>query len=524
MESSANHLHPKTPRKTSVQQQAVQGSTSTAKSKPRRNPASKTNAARGQEWQGSDPVAGAEGDFDAEGRFVIPTTEVVVQSIESPDTQGGKPARKAKKKTKTPKHHGPDLAQHVSAPQDAVVSPPINPVNPINAANASPARLAYAGPTFHASPAASNLPLPKFFSKSVPNPPTQPSLQSRLDQEADAEAESESSDSSPPSSSESPPAAEPRPLLFNQKGRESSPLDIFFNAAKAEKEKQLLVQPQTEQHPQPTSPPPVMQTQMQMQMQTQTQTQTQIQPPQPAQANQHWASIYGVQNKHHSRTFSSGSGKDVFVMEMDSTVHEAGARPSPSPQSRAVGSRAITAPAVPQSVPAKMPYHATGTTNLARSSELYNNSAPALAELAADNQASLSTGSPSHHAHTVPRLPRSAESTPQPGDLHYGNRNLNHLFQAARKENGVGPSHLRREVHNSGGANAAPRRRQENAFSQKPPQPIELEAQPRVRILKRGESPPSFAHTSSAPANIQHMENDLKRILNLSVLSSPNVG
>lgn len=79
---------------------------------------------------------------------------------------------------------------------------------------------AYAGPTFHASPAASSLPMPKFFSKSVPNVDNSKSMKTMMEQEAP--------DAS--SSSEESPGLENAQPFTHPKAREESPLDIFFRA------------------------------------------------------------------------------------------------------------------------------------------------------------------------------------------------------------------------------------------------------------------------------------------------------
>ena len=65
-----------------------------------------------------------------------------------------------------------------SAGQSPRRSPPTNPVPSI-----TPAKPAYAGPTFHASPAPSALPIPKFFSKSAPQSADKDGLQSQMDSE-----------------------------------------------------------------------------------------------------------------------------------------------------------------------------------------------------------------------------------------------------------------------------------------------------------------------------------------------------
>lgn len=86
---------------------------------------------------------------------------------------------------------------------------------------ATPAKnLAYASAAFHHSPAASSLPMPKFMSRSVPAPAANNTMQARLDHEPENAAPSPSP----------PAAATPDPLA-----REKSPLDMFFNADRQER-------------------------------------------------------------------------------------------------------------------------------------------------------------------------------------------------------------------------------------------------------------------------------------------------
>ena len=95
---------------------------------------------------------------------------------------------------------------------------------------------AYAGPTFHASPAASSLPMPKFFqksiSKSVPENSQAKSLTALVDSEVSEEVPS-------PESSEPSPIREKAERL-HQRAREESPLDIFFRADREEKSRARL--------------------------------------------------------------------------------------------------------------------------------------------------------------------------------------------------------------------------------------------------------------------------------------------
>jgi hypothetical protein len=86
---------------------------------------------------------------------------------------------------------------------------------------------AYAGPTFHASPAPSSLPMPKFLSKSVPEVKKAAGLIARLENEASEGALS-------PESSEGSPIRE-KAERFQQHMGEGSPLDIFFKADREEK-------------------------------------------------------------------------------------------------------------------------------------------------------------------------------------------------------------------------------------------------------------------------------------------------
>lgn len=93
-------------------------------------------------------------------------------------------------------------------------------------ASATPSQ-AYAGPTFHASPAPSSLPMPKFFSKSVPEVNKANGLSAMMENEVSEGAMSQgSSDGSPMLD---------KAERVQQQTREQSPLDIFFKADRNEK-------------------------------------------------------------------------------------------------------------------------------------------------------------------------------------------------------------------------------------------------------------------------------------------------
>ena len=116
-------------------------------------------------------------------------------------------------------------------PSEALIPVPPQQLHTPKPPNETPVK-AYAGPTFHASPAASSLPIPKFISRSVPNVDKTSSLTSMMQQEAvDTTSESESSPLMPKSR-----------LTQDHQIREDSPLDIFFQAdrdAKANAQAQI---------------------------------------------------------------------------------------------------------------------------------------------------------------------------------------------------------------------------------------------------------------------------------------------
>lgn len=130
---------------------------------------------------------------------------------------------------------GISRASGVSRPnpiEASISAPSQKPLTP-SRLNETPAK-AYAGPTFHASPAASSLPMPKFFSRSVPNVDKTSSLKSMMEQEVvNTTSESDSS----------PFLKNSRPMQDDQ-ARENSPLDIFFQAdrhAKAQAQAQAHI-------------------------------------------------------------------------------------------------------------------------------------------------------------------------------------------------------------------------------------------------------------------------------------------
>lgn len=106
------------------------------------------------------------------------------------------------------KVNGRQTPPETAAPGMPLSSKPVN----------TPSTAVYAGATFHASPAPSSLPIPSFFSKSVPESPGLKALKSA--------PLSKQNDSPPPL---------PNPTAANQFQRQESPLDLFFRADREEK-------------------------------------------------------------------------------------------------------------------------------------------------------------------------------------------------------------------------------------------------------------------------------------------------
>ncbi|KAF2142706.1 uncharacterized protein K452DRAFT_307645 [Aplosporella prunicola CBS 121167] len=305
-------------------------------------------------------------------------------------------------------------------------SPMKTPQQPV-AANGTPAKDgAYAGPAFHASPAPSALPMPKFFSRSVPanNAPT--SLQSRLDQDSDSSGTSDKSDS--PSLLEATPSqpaltsATPAQAIAPREHQES-PLDFFFKADRAEKAKKNG--PNT---PDGKSPLP-------------------------------------INGRNHTRHESNGNGngngngnaRGLFSMEME-TGYSATPKPtSPSPagsRERIVANRSITAPS-------SIPRTSQNAEPLPQAlQDLFNSSRKPAQQSPFDSGRKVTpnraapdfhTPSPFYQPSSGPKNGTSPHTPAAQMDLeanpyYYGNRNLSPLFQAAKGDSTKRASGLRQEV------------------------------------------------------------------------------
>lgn len=401
---TAPEFSPQTPRAAppKAKEASVDQRSSQRRPRPPRQPKPQ---GRHPKSEGDEAYSRAEnGDFDANGTF---TAE---GSSDNVDKQNRKSkSRKTKPKPRT--SNGPSKPLDGAADASPVAfpkNPPTVPETPMKA---------YAGPTFHASPAPSSLPIPKFFSKSVPSGTAHPSLASRLEREENLSPQVEANSST---SGSSPAMEDAKPQT--SVARHESPLDVFFKADKAEKSnrKSLGAAPSSDQKKKSV-----------------------LQPPQAAPT--HWASIYGVPAKH-SRNASTGSAKDLFMMELDGSANHS----SPE-RGRHLGPRTITAPS-------RVPHYSGDQTPPKPSASLYYDSTFGVSTPVLPSEME---GSPAARPASVSSIqnapihisPRSAGSTPLPQaqhmpnpPFHYGNRNLSPLFNAVKAESTRRQSNLRMQV------------------------------------------------------------------------------
>ena len=173
---------------------------------------------------------------DVQDDLVSPLTppHTAIDKIEqsTQKTQGSSSAKKRASRGKK--------GAHGASPGIRPILP--NPIQPVSTRKESPqlekpqatptavkqATQMYAGPTFHASPAPSTLPIPKFFSR--PEPPEDKIITSDFTSPDDTSSQENSS----ARGDESPPLRNPT-LAGKLQTREPSPLDIFFKADREEK-------------------------------------------------------------------------------------------------------------------------------------------------------------------------------------------------------------------------------------------------------------------------------------------------
>ncbi|MCJ1293816.1 hypothetical protein MMC34_005372 [Xylographa carneopallida] len=238
---------------------------------------------------------------------------------------------------------------------------------------------AYAGPTFHASPAPSALPIPRFFSKSVPVTEKGASLSTMM-QDDSSEGLSNKSEDSP---------TMPNSLRVSQQLiREASPLDFFFNADREEKAKRSSINmngisdtsfDQIASTPKIVSPIP-----------------------------EHM--------RHHSRNATGGSTNEMFPLEMDASEIASptrAIRPTyPSPEAR----RSESSPSIIRTTSAQSEEQAKAKTEALKRFLQLSQYPGSSSEVASSSVALNYSGSPSPSPlsqHNYNLRTTSATSTPR---------------------------------------------------------------------------------------------------------------
>ncbi|KAJ5466730.1 hypothetical protein N7539_009459 [Penicillium diatomitis] len=155
------------------------------------------------------PPSSPPGNMSPAGVGAMTDSSVNVQSTKKRPPRSGKkqPPRNANGYSSAPGQNG----HRHSHSQSGTATP------------AKDSTAAYAGPTFHASPAPSALPIPSFFSKSLPESDLAPHLETDSDT-ADVEVDLETTPSKPR-------VARPQPANPAQAAHQPSPLDFLFQAA-----------------------------------------------------------------------------------------------------------------------------------------------------------------------------------------------------------------------------------------------------------------------------------------------------
>ncbi|KAJ4302927.1 hypothetical protein N0V90_001818 [Kalmusia sp. IMI 367209] len=279
-------------------------------------------------------------------------------------------------------------------------------IGPAPAATPAKAQGAYAGPTFHASPAPSALPIPKFLSKSVPpkthsGPPTPP-----------PEEGSDSGSSPSPSPS--------RGSIPIPSRHQNSPLDMLFKADRAERARNVNCSPLSA----PFSPPNAL----------------------PSNGR-----------PQHVKHDSFGSLNAPFPIEL-----EANSRTTQfSPPAASPGThRSVTAPSkIPQlEALTQQPTETDAVQDLFKRVSMSQNKAAtttppkALDRNSSDPALRNHSPSPFHKDRPSPFRSTSGPNTPVPmqpqegSDLFYGNQNLSSKFKAAKGDPAKRNSGLRTEI------------------------------------------------------------------------------
>lgn len=373
---------------------------------------------------------------------------------------------------------------------------------------ATPAKeQAYAGPTFHASPAPSSLPVPKFFCRSVPNVAAQPSLQACMEGEGTLKEQ----ESSP----------EPDAVASVPSDALQSPLDLFFKADKAEKYKEksgsnLLSPVMATRQPPATEP----------------------------------------------RNPFQQAGKSIFLRELDGDSEDMPSPRTVPPKARpSLAERSQSSPGIRPQSPKDEEQREAYTQSLkdllfnsVNAGSAQKTTPPQTHQRAKSDAQALQTPSPFQRPASGPSTPTPQTDPQDHYALHYGNRNLSPLFKSARNDTPSRPSSLRQQLPNDSSAMAGhqppPRQLPQldpNSFSRvyldehiRASQPAPLPPTPFANALSgnRSSAPfsgPSASSLSSASQHgvpvesaastsprtggsrdIRSMEDDLRRMLKLN--------
>jgi hypothetical protein len=385
----------------------------------------KSNKRRTKKAQSSDPENGFYDSFGAQDD--LPASYLIQNGVViAGHSDGGMPPSTSKKNRRKPRRHEGEGYQKTDSPPQQVE----NTQSEQDLPTATPAKkaMAYAGPTFHASPAASALPVPRFFSKSVPADTKSSSLQTRLEEDEDGAGQSPTEDNA----------------ALAPEVREESPLDVFFKADREERAKRksgLLT---------PTSK---------------------------LERLDSYDSASSVPSRHHSRQPSNGSGRGMFAMELDGTGIQSSSHTNvlkPRSVEHQPSQRSVTAPSGGYGSKANSMADDEKTASLRNMLNSISSPQQPLPTPPADTGPTPSepasrfhTPSPFYNRpssvpgkdvglSTPPSLPNGRTDT----ELHYGNRNLSPFFKAVQGDSVKRSSSLRHEVSDPAAGNTFDTQRQ----------------------------------------------------------------
>lgn len=174
------------------------------------------------------PSQGKTSNTEVSPPILAANTDSLNPSPTNEMVSNGPPSGPRKKSQGSKKQN--DGPQSNRRPSHAQASSQNNLLSPDK--KATPLKQAYAGSTFHSSPAASSLPMPSFYSKSLPTVTASPSMNSTAQLNGQEHPDSDTETLVPDDSEHSA-----------SKGRQPSPLDFMFEAARKARESPKLQSP-----------------------------------------------------------------------------------------------------------------------------------------------------------------------------------------------------------------------------------------------------------------------------------------